>query len=119
MTHVSQIDYSAFDRPEILRFLFHPGSEESISPSVEGAKDFTIPVEDGFFIGAGLNGSDKAAQVILFFHGNGEIVSDYNDYGPVYSNMGINVLPVDYRGYGRSTGSPTVTEKTMGPSFGL
>jgi alpha-beta hydrolase superfamily lysophospholipase len=109
MTHVSQIDYSAFDRPEILRFLFHPRSEESISPPPENAKDFNIPVQDGLFIGARLHGSDKAAPVILFFHGNGEIVSDYNDFGPMYSNIGINFLPVDYRGYGRSTGTPTVT----------
>jgi hypothetical protein len=109
MNDVSQIDYSAFDRSEILRFLFHPRSEESISPPGENTKDFTIPVEDGLFIGARLHGSDKAAPVILFFHGNGEIVSDYDDFGPVYSDVGINFLPVDYRGYGRSTGSPTVT----------
>ncbi len=109
MKDVSQIDYSAFDRPEILRFLFHPRPEEFISPPGENAKDFTIPVEDGHFIGARLHGSNKAAPVILFFHGNGEIVSDYNEFGPVYSNLGINFLPVDYRGYGRSTGSPTVT----------
>jgi pimeloyl-ACP methyl ester carboxylesterase len=109
MNHVSQIDYSSFDRPEILRFLFHPRSEESVSPPIEGAKDFKIPVEDGLFIGARLHGSDKAAPVILFFHGNGEIVSDYDDFGPIYSDMGINFLPVDYRGYGRSSGSPTVT----------
>ena len=109
MTHVSQIDYSAFDRPEILRFLFHPRSEESTSPPNENAKDFNIPVEDGLFIGARLHGFDKAAPVILFFHGNGEIVSDYNDLGPMYSSIGINFLPVDYRGYGRSTGTPTVT----------
>jgi fermentation-respiration switch protein FrsA (DUF1100 family) len=27
----------------------------------------------------------------------------------MYSQLGINFLPVDYRGYGRSTGEPTVT----------
>jgi uncharacterized protein len=109
MNDVSQIDYSAFDRPEILRFLFHPRPEESISPPSENPKDFDIPVEDGFFIGARLHSFDKSAPVILFFHGNGEIVSDYNDLGPMYSSIGSNFLPVDYRGYGRSTGSPTVT----------
>jgi len=109
MSDVSQIDYSAFDRPEILRFLFHPRREESISPPIEGAIDFNIPVEDGVFIGARLHRFDKTAPVILFFHGNGEIVSDYNDLGPMYSSIGSNFLPVDYRGYGRSTGTPTVT----------
>jgi uncharacterized protein len=109
MTDISWIDYSSFDRPEILRFLFHPRPEESVSLPSENAKDFNIPVEDGLFIGARLHGFDKAAPVILFFHGNGEIVSDYNDLGPMYSSIGSNFLPVDYRGYGRSTGSPTVT----------
>ena len=44
-----------------------------------------------------------------FFHGNGEIVADYDQIGPLYNRMGLNFLPVDYRGYGRSTGDPTVT----------
>jgi uncharacterized protein len=109
MNHILQIDYSAFDRPEILRFLFHPRPEQSLSVLVGSTKDFNIPVEAGVSIGARLHGLDKAAPVILFFHGNGEIVSDYNDLGPMYSGIGANFLPVDYRGYGRSTGTPTVT----------
>lgn len=109
MKDVLQIDYSAFDHPEILRFLFHPRPEGSLSIPLKNAKDFDIPVENGVFIGARLHHFDKAAPVIIFFHGNGEIVSDYNDLGPMYSSIGSNFLPVDYRGYGRSTGTPTVT----------
>jgi alpha-beta hydrolase superfamily lysophospholipase len=56
-----------------------------------------------------LHKSAKHDPVILFFHGNGEIVSDYDDLGPIFAQMGINFLPCDYRGYGRSTGQPTVT----------
>jgi pimeloyl-ACP methyl ester carboxylesterase len=106
---MTRIDYSAFDRPEILRFLFHPRPERSLSIPIKNAKDFDIPVEDNVFIGARLHHFEKAAPVILFFHGNGEIVSDYNDLGPIYSGIGSNFLPIDYRGYGRSTGTPTVT----------
>ncbi|MCK7515883.1 MAG: lysophospholipase [Desulfobacterales bacterium] len=46
---------------------------------------------------------------ILFFHGNGEIVDDYDDLGPFYNRLGINFLAVDYRGYGNSTGKPTTS----------
>jgi pimeloyl-ACP methyl ester carboxylesterase len=46
---------------------------------------------------------------ILFFHGNGEIVSDYDAIGPFYTKFGMNFLVADYRGYGRSTGTPTVS----------
>jgi fermentation-respiration switch protein FrsA (DUF1100 family) len=46
---------------------------------------------------------------LLFFHGNGEIAADYDEIGPYYNRIGINFLAADYRGYGRSTGHPTVT----------
>jgi fermentation-respiration switch protein FrsA (DUF1100 family) len=46
---------------------------------------------------------------ILFFHGNGEIVADYDDLGPLYNRLGLNFLAVGYRGYGSSTGNPTVS----------
>jgi len=108
---ISKIDYSSLDQPEILNFLFHPrkdyGPFEPDS-SVSGTH-FFIPVEEGIQIGACFYTAAKDAPNILFFHGNGEIVSDYADFGPLYINHGINFLPVDYRGYGRSTGTPTIT----------
>jgi len=108
MIDSSRIDYSSLDRPEIINLLFHPRSEGPAFSTLENTRDMLISVEDGLSIGARLHHSDKGAPTILFFHGNGEIVSDYDDLGPIYSRMGINFLPVDYRGYGRSTGSPTV-----------
>jgi len=106
---ISQINHFSFDRPEILTYLFHPRSEGFSSSLAENTEDMLIPVEDGLLIGARLHHADKTAPTILFFHGNGEIVSDYDELGPMYSNIGINFLPVDYRGYGRSSGTPTVT----------
>lgn len=47
------------------------------------------------------------AETIVFFHGNGEVVSDYIDiYIPAFDNMGFNCLLAEYRGYGMSTGAP-------------
>ncbi len=109
MIDISQINHFSFDRPEILTYLFHPRSEGFSSSLAENTEDMLIPVEDGLLIGARLHHADKTAPTILFFHGNGEIVSDYDELGPMYSNIGINFLPVDYRGYGRSTGTPTIT----------
>jgi len=108
MSDSTQIDYSSLDNPEVLSLLFHPRPEWGASSYGEYVKEISIPVEDGISLGAKLYHAEKSAPVILFFHGNGEIVSDYDDLGPIYSRMGINFLPVDYRGYGRSTGSPTV-----------
>ncbi len=109
MDGILQIDYSALDRPEILRFLFHPRPEWSGSISGGAGQNVLIPVEENVAIGASFYMANQKASNILFFHGNGEIVSDYEDLGPIYNRMGINFLPVDYRGYGRSTGNPTVT----------
>jgi len=117
MTDISKIDYSVLDRPEVLQFLFHPRPEPSGSPfqttdsagliSVE--KDILIPVEEEVVIGGRFHMAEKSGANLLFFHGNGEIVADYDELGPAYNQMGVNFLAVDYRGYGRSTGRPTVT----------
>lgn len=109
MSDFSKTDYSSIDHPEILALLFHPRPDWDTPAHAKNIEEISIPVEDGVSIGGKLHGADKSAPVILFFHGNGEIVSDYDDLGPIYTKMGINFLPVDYRGYGRSTGSPTVT----------
>jgi fermentation-respiration switch protein FrsA (DUF1100 family) len=109
MIDISTIDYSKFDRPEILRMLFHPRPERAISEGGKKGKDFLIPVETDVVVGGRLHVSGKSKSNILFFHGNGEIVADYNDLGELYIREGLNFLPVDYRGYGRSTGTPTIT----------
>jgi fermentation-respiration switch protein FrsA (DUF1100 family) len=108
MSSPYSIDYSILDRPEILAVLFHP------RPSYGGAKlslpsrELMVPVDDNIAVGACFHAGDPAGPTILFFHGNGEIVDDYNDLGPLYNQMGINFMAVDYRGYGRSNGRPSV-----------
>lgn len=105
---MNKCDYSVLDQPHILQFLFHPRAD--FQPPAQGlSEDIIIPVADGVQIGARLHNAQKNHPLILFFHGNGEVVSDYDDIGPVFSESGINFLVVDYRGYGTSTGSPTVS----------
>jgi pimeloyl-ACP methyl ester carboxylesterase len=99
-------DYSALDHPGILAYIFHPRA--SMRPP--GPDDFLIPVGDGVHIGACFHVAGKNAPIIVFFHGNGEIVTDYDDLGPLYTRLGINFFVVDYRGYGWSTGTPTVSD---------
>jgi alpha-beta hydrolase superfamily lysophospholipase len=106
---ISRIDYSAFDNPLITRSLFYPRPEWGSAVSGGASESVLIPVEKDVAVGARFHVADKKAANILFFHGNGEIAADYSDMGTLYTTMGINFLPVDYRGYGRSTGRPTVT----------
>ncbi len=109
MIDLSQIKYSVLDRPEVIHFLFHPRTETGGGLNTGPGKDILIPVEENIRVGGRFHTADASAPNILFFHGNGEIVSDYDGLGPVYNRLGINFLPVDYRGYGRSDGIPTVT----------
>jgi pimeloyl-ACP methyl ester carboxylesterase len=104
------VDYSVLDRPEILLYLFHPRPEAGISRPSRLFTDLLIPVDENVVIGARFHSAGQLAPTLLFFHGNGEIVADYDDLSPAYNRMGINFFPVDYRGYGRSTGHPTVSD---------
>lgn len=109
MIDISQIDYSALDIPQVLNVLFHPRPEFMGDGETDASRDFLIPINDQVYIGSRIYLKGNSAPSILFFHGNGEIVADYDDMGRIYNDMGLNFIPVDYRGYGRSTGSPTVT----------
>jgi hypothetical protein len=99
---------SKLDQPRALQYIFHPRKENASHPPA-GAVDYAIKVAEGVTIGCRFYIAGLKAPSILFFHGNGEIVGDYDDIGPVYNQYGLNLLAVDYRGYGTSSGTPTVT----------
>ena len=44
---------------------------------------------------------------MLFFHGNGGNISHRGDSIAIFHRLGLNVLIIDYRGYGMSGGFPT------------
>jgi len=100
---------ATLDAPTISRLLFHPRPEWGNGKTPPGSRDFLIPVTGGDVIGARFHGEVREGPNILFFHGNGEIAADYDDFAPVYTGLGINFFVADYRGYGHSTGHPTVS----------
>jgi pimeloyl-ACP methyl ester carboxylesterase len=102
-------NYNKLDQPEVLQTIFHPRRESYPASPPANAVDMEIPVAEGVLLHGRFYLASNEEPNILFFHGNGEIVSDYDTIGPYYTKHGINFLAVDYRGYGRSTGSPTVT----------
>lgn len=48
----------------------------------------------------------EQAKTLIHFHGNGEIVADYDDgyLSSLVEQLGVNVIMVEYRGYGDSQG---------------
>ncbi|HOK07010.1 MAG TPA: alpha/beta fold hydrolase [Syntrophales bacterium] len=102
-------DYTPYDHPEILGRLFYPRPEWNLPLTNGKVIPLSIPVEGDVRLGAYFHPSALHRPTILFFHGNGEIASEYHDLAPFFMDRGLNFLPVDYRGYGRSGGRPTVS----------
>jgi len=94
------------DSPEIQQMLFNPRATRRTELPA-GAVDLDIEVEPGIILGNRLFTAGKEAPTILFFHGNGEIVSDYDAIGPMFTAQNMNLLVTDYRGYGWSGGTPS------------
>ncbi len=53
-------------------------------------------------------GAETPAPAVLVFHGNGELIDDSRDFAERWHGLGVHVLLVEYRGYGRSAGSPSI-----------
>ena len=97
------------DQPHIQRVLFYPRRDDGLVPDTPDARRVAVEVEPGVRIGGRLCPASPAAPLILFFHGNGEIAADYFDIAPAYTQLGISLLVMDYRGYGTSDGTPTAS----------
>lgn len=108
MNNTVMSDYSLLDDTNVVSVLFHPRKESQSIAWPDNVQHLLIPVSSDVALGAAFHHTDKKAPVILFFHGNGEIVADYNEIGMLYTREKINFFPVDYRGYGRSSGRPGV-----------
>jgi len=102
-------ELEALDRPEILQFIFYPRRDFFEKSSAGNVIAGSIPVDEAVSISYCFYFSDKKHPNILFFHGNGEIASDYESIGSAYNQIGVNLFVADYRGYGRSGGRPTLT----------
>ncbi len=100
------IDYSLLDIQPVLDIMFHPRPDWR--PPPRGASDHRFPAPDGTNLAGRLYAYDPASPSILFFHGNGEVASDYDTAAHLYNEIGTNLFVADFRGYGQSEGTPTV-----------
>jgi uncharacterized protein len=99
--------YAKIDNSVLLNFLFYPRRQHS-KPS-DGAFDLAVPVTGDISIVCRAYPGAAEKPWILYFHGNGEVVSDYDGIAQLYRKRGLNLLVADYRGYGASGGKPTFT----------
>ena len=103
------------------RTLIYPGTLNRVDaspPKVEGADDFRIATTEGVVDAIFLPAIDSAAgrkPVVIFGHGNGEVIDFWLTALQSFRERGIGVLLVEYPGYGRSTGRPS--EKSIRASM--
>jgi len=57
-----------------------------------------------------LHSNPASDNLLLFFHGNGEVAADYDGLSSLFTACGVWFWVVDYRGYGRSTGTPSFSQ---------
>lgn len=97
---------SIFDSQAFNANLFFPRNDSS--PGPVNSEDYYIDAPEDVRIHARRHPNPNANLSLLFFHGNGEIVSDYDNLAEHFSSLGVELIIADFRGYGKSTGTPTL-----------
>jgi fermentation-respiration switch protein FrsA (DUF1100 family) len=86
-----------------------PGRALEATPADIGLKyeDVQFDTADGERLHGWYVPAINARGVLLFFHGNAGNISHRLESIMIFNRLGLDVLIVDYRGYGQSTGKPT------------
>src|SRR4030043_499032 len=96
------------DDPQIINRCFYPRRSIPRSTTQKGIEPVLFSIEKSIAISGRYFQHSPTIPTIIFFHGNGEIAADYEDIGPIFGKIcGANLLVLDYRGYGESTGNPS------------
>jgi fermentation-respiration switch protein FrsA (DUF1100 family) len=85
------------------------GREVQVTPQSYGLPFETAEIRtaDGETLQAWWVPAEGARGTVLFFHGNAGNISHRLDYLLMFNRLRYSTLIVDYRGYGRSTGTPS------------
>jgi hypothetical protein len=88
------------------RLIFFPQPPPLLTPTAMGLtfEEVWIPVEDTRLHGWWLPAADPRAKTVLVFHGNATNVEGALAQALEFLQVGLNVLLIDYRGYGLSAG---------------
>ncbi len=89
-------------------FVYFPSRHLQCDPKAVGLdfQDMELIAEDnvklhGWFVPCG-----DSAGTVLMLHGNGGNIGDRVSWLKILHDLGVNVLIIDYRGYGKSEGEP-------------
>ncbi len=87
------------------RLIFLPDSLIRSTPQKHNLdyQDVWIDIKQDKIHGWWIPASEKAAPVLLYFHGNASNNGDVTDIAFTFHQLGLSVLLIDYRGYGKSS----------------
>jgi fermentation-respiration switch protein FrsA (DUF1100 family) len=88
---------------------FYPARNLNFLPEQYGLKpkEISFTTNDGEKLWGWYFMHPQPEYTILFFHGNAENISHRLDFAQRILSKNFNLLLVDYRGYGKSSGSPS------------
>jgi len=111
MSHT--IDISFLDQPEFLHKIFplafNFAMNEMPQADARNADAYFIEVDKQVRVCSRYYVANSRFPTVFFFHGNGETIFDQGLLSSHFNDMGVNLFVTDYRGYGISDGSPTLT----------
>lgn len=89
--------------------LYFPFRKIEATPKDAGLdyEEVMLRARDGVHITGWYIPARKPRATVLFFHGNGGNISHRLEKISMLNFLGLNVLIFDYRGYGKSSGSPS------------
>jgi len=90
------------------RLLYHPDRHVAADPRDMGLvfEELWLTTDDSVRIHGWYVAAQPTRGAVLFCHGNAGDVADRLGAASVFVEMGLSVLLFDYRGYGKSEGSP-------------
>ncbi len=91
------------------RFIYYPQKSISYTPAdiQLSYEDVVINTRDDINIHGWFIKHPAQIATLLFLHGNAGNISHRLDSLQIFHDLGLSVLIIDYRGYGRSTGTTT------------
>lgn len=103
--------YFGQDRLLFRRDLVRPPPREQLTWAAQAIR-LEVGIDDGgrveaWFLPAPGANPEHPAPVAVFFHGNAELIDDMSWFVRKYHALGCSVLLPEYRGYGRSAGTPS------------
>jgi len=93
------------------RFIFHP---EKLSKNFQfkyknqEVEEYNIKIKDGVEINGLHFKSKKPKGVIYYLKGNSRSIKGWGKFAVDFTNNGWDVIMIDYRGFGKSTGKRTI-----------